>query len=198
MTGSRSRPVLRAVDPHPPIPLTLTVAAAQHVYAYALNGPYLISHRRARPIVDEDNGLIVAIIHALRTVEPPTLAQIRKVHDKYRLHMQSRSSTPVPEQTRTPLQIRTDSPELVEAGAFVTTMNRDDFPVGLQYSLAKQLQRFDVTWKLLQPGVAEIALLADWAVNTCKPGLAATCPEESIADFRARVHTYDALQDEAA
>ena len=187
--------------PTPPIQLVLTVTATTNFLSYALTGPSQDAHRWARANkLGPDDGLLEALLEALQMLTAARTKKLLAAHRSYQSAVwfiknpgciRPADFKPLPRHLE--LTIRTGSRNLIEAGTFLRQQRFDKVPTGIESELWCELNRFDVRWTELHHHAAELKALQRWAVLACQPGYAMSRDEETKADYRARVATFEAI-----
>ncbi|WP_263377697.1 hypothetical protein [Granulicella paludicola] len=117
-----------------------------------------LAHRSSQPHdIGKSNALIAAVVRALSGVSPSRATQLVR---PYRAAKKLRNPNADLTDVKPPIEIRTDSRELIEAGEFLRA-EPQSFNDETQ-ALRKQLLRFDVSWVLLPLDGAEIEALKRW------------------------------------
>lgn len=157
-----------------------------------------LTHRCARPCAAGD-GIIEAVIHGLRTVTPGRLGRHHKLllaHEAALAIVDPTSALPTSQQV--PIEIRTSSRELIEAGMFLRSQAAFTVDVGAAHSLWQQLRRFDISWVLLPADSAEVTALGRWARCHCVPGINIYRDGPSREDWCLIATSYETLGWETA
>jgi hypothetical protein len=162
--------------PSAPVPLVLTVASTSRHSVYSLNAPLALCHRSMKPLENETtNALVRAVVDGLSTITPTRMQgyqYVRRAHDQAieldRAMDEGREAKKI-EHSKVPMEIRTNSKQLLEAGTYLQTLASSPVNIGDSNELHYQLQRFDVAWQLLPANSAEIAALERFARLNCSP-----------------------------
>jgi hypothetical protein len=168
-----------------PIPLIVTLATSPEHFAYSLCGPKDLAHRFAQPsTLGDSDGLLAALIEALRVVTPERKAQLMRCHKTYRSLVQQTTNAVLPDFEMIPVMVRTGDPRLIEAGEYLGTVPLNRVPDGIPRQLAEQLRRFEINWQPLPAAAHELQCLRRWATAFCHPGFAFNRSEESRRTYR--------------
>lgn len=196
------RSIPRSSDDTKPLPIELTVTSTDKHLAYSLNGPLELIHRSAQVSTLGDDALLYATVKALEFISPNRVTRLLKIHRKHQASVIADSSDePVPpdEQEDTleakmnflPVQIRTSSQELIEAGNILQSLSFDAVPLGLPQALWVQLKRFEIQWQSLPLDSAEVSALQRWCDMCCVPGRAMYEDGPTRSDVHASLRTHE-------
>jgi hypothetical protein len=148
-----------------PLPIKITVSSTLRLALHRLEGPLKLQHLSVHPCsLGLDDGLLVATINALQAIRPRRLGEMTmQTNDYWEAMAKADPNTIPPEPSLMKITISTDSTRLIEGANFLADLVVDHMPDGLAHDLAKQIQRFDVRWTLLQTDLTETESLRHWA-----------------------------------
>jgi hypothetical protein len=121
--------------------------------------------------------------------------RVRRLLTLLQIYLRDVENVPTEElEIKLPIEIRTGSDELIEAGNCTLLQTKDKSEPHLISEFRKQLQRFDVRWiRLYSDDAPELCALRRWATLNFHPGKAGSHDGPTRDDCRMVLGTYESM-----